>query len=62
MGQKTQTLIILPNGDIAKLIDDFLYQPIGNVIIIEDYEWQIKAMYDEFDCDGLLVRKVRLKQ
>ena len=39
MGQKTQTLIILPNGDIAKRIDDFLYQPIGNVIIIEDYEW-----------------------
>ena len=43
MGQKTQTLIILPNGDIAKRIDDFLYQPIGNVIIIEDYEWQIKV-------------------
>lgn len=63
MVQKTQTLIILPNGDIAKRIDDFLYQPpIGSVIIIDDYEWQIKTMYDEFDCEGWLVRKIRLKQ
>ena len=62
MEQKVQTLIMLPNGDVAKRIDNFLYQPIGNVIIINDYEWKIKSMYDEFDCVDLLVRKIWLKQ
>jgi hypothetical protein len=61
MEQKTRTLIMLPNGDVAKCIDNFLYQPISDIIIINDYEWKIKSMYDEFDCEDWLVRKIRLK-
>lgn len=62
MTQKTQTLFIYPNGDIAKRVDDFLYQPINKVIIIEDREWDIKRQYDEFDWEGWLVRKIYLTQ
>ena len=61
MGQKTQTLIMLPNGDVAKRIDDFLYQTL-DFIIINDTEWHKWRQYDEFDCEGWLVRKIWLKQ
>jgi hypothetical protein len=60
MTQKTQTLIIYPNGDIAKRIDNFLYQPITSVIILKDEAWKIHSKQDEFDCEGWLVRKIHL--
>lgn len=60
MGQKIQTLIMLPNGDVAKRIDDFLYQPL-NCVIINDIEWYKWRIYDEFDCEDWLVRKIWLK-
>ena len=61
MAQKTQTLIIHPNGDVAKRMDDFLYQPL-ECIIIKDIEYHKWVQYDEFDCEDWLVRKIRLKQ
>ncbi len=61
MEQKTQTLIMYPNGDVAKRIDNFLYQPL-NAIIIDDVEYHKFNIYDEFDCEGWLIRKIWLKQ
>jgi hypothetical protein len=60
MKQKIQTLFILPNGDIAKRIDKYLYQSIGNMIIINNDVWNIKDQYDEIDCEDWLVRKIFL--
>lgn len=59
--QKTQTLIMLPNHDVAKRLDDLLYQPL-NCIIINDVEYHKWNQYDEFDCEGCLVRKIWLKE
>jgi hypothetical protein len=50
-----------PNGDVAKRIDDFLYQP-TSTIIIKDIEYHKYNMYDEFDCENWLVRKIWLKE
>ena len=61
MEQKTQTLIIYPNGDVAKRMDDFLYQPL-ECIIIKDIEYNKWVQYDEFYCEDWLLRKIRLKQ
>ena len=61
MAQKTQTLIMYPNGDVAKRMDDFLYQP-TTTIIIKDIEYRKYNMYDEFDCEDWLVRKIWLKE
>jgi len=60
MTQKTQTLIIYPNGDAAKRIDDFLYQPISKVLILKDEVWNISSIEDEFNTGGWLVRKIFL--
>jgi len=50
-----------PSGEIVKRIDNFLYQPL-NTIIINDIEYHKFNMYDEFNCDNWLVRKIWLKQ
>jgi hypothetical protein len=60
MTQKTQTLIIYPNGDVAKRMNDFLYKPISNTLILKDEVWNIYKMRDEFETDGWLVRKIHL--
>lgn len=61
MKQKTQTLIKDLDGNVVKRIDGFLYQPL-NTIIIEDVEWHEWKQYDEFDCNGCLVREIWLKE
>jgi hypothetical protein len=61
MDQKTQTLIILPDGEVVKRIDNFLYQPL-NCIVINDKEWHVWNQYDEFDFDGWLIRNIWLKR
>ena len=57
---KLQTLIYAPNNDLLKRLDDFLYQP-SDIIIINDVEYYQWNEYDSFE-DGLLVRKICLKQ
>jgi|TARA_R110000782_G_scaffold144626_1_gene237465 hypothetical protein len=61
MAQKTQTLIMYPNADVAKRMDDFLYQPL-KTIIIKDVQYTKYHMYDEFDCENWLVRKIWLEE
>lgn len=61
MGQKTQTLIIFPNGDVAKRIDDFLYTP-TIPLILDDKVWYDLDVHDEFDCGDWLVRIIKLKK
>ena len=62
MTQKTQTLIYYPDGNVAKRIDDFLYQPINDELIIKGKVWKIFKKSDEIDVEGWLVRKLELSQ
>jgi hypothetical protein len=62
MTQKKQTLIYYPDGTVAKRIDDFLYQPINDELIIEGRKWRIFRKSDEIDIEGWLVRKLELSQ
>lgn len=61
MSQKTQTLIIFSNGEIAKRMDDFLYYPHGDTLILNYKEFLIGNIIDEFDSENWLVRKIYLK-
>jgi len=58
MKQKIKTRIYL-NGDVIKIIDDFLYHPL-ECIIIKDIEYHKWTQYDEFESD-YLVRIIKLK-
>ncbi|MFW5847517.1 MAG: hypothetical protein ACOCVF_01175 [bacterium] len=62
MVQKTQTLFIEPNGNIAQRIDDFLYHPVDKGITINDIYWRFYRIKDEFDCEGRLVRNIYLTE
>lgn len=52
---------MLPNGEVYKIMENFLYQP-ASVIIVDEFEHNKFNMYDEFNCDGCLVRKIWLKE
>lgn len=58
MPQKTQTIIVYPDGCIAKRMDDFLYQPV-QLITVNGVEYRDFTVTDEFDED-MLLRKIRL--
>lgn len=60
MIQKTQTLICYPDGTVAKRIDDFLYQPTSDELIIEGRIWRIFKKIDKFDEEGWLVRRIEI--
>lgn len=60
--QKTQTLIYFPNGDVAKRIDDMLYEPISDILMIGGKTYVIKLKYDEIDYDGWIRRYITLKE
>ena len=62
MTQKVQTLIYYPDGTVAKRIDDFLYQPIKDELIIKGKVWRIFSQTDEIYLEGWLVRKLELTQ
>jgi len=62
MTQKVQTLIYYPDGTVAKRIDDFLYQPIKDELIIKGKAWRIFSQTDEIYLEGWLVRKLELTQ
>lgn len=59
--QKLQTLILESSGNVVKRIDDYLYNPLYDVIIIKGIKYRIYRKYDEIDIDGWLVRKLYIK-
>jgi len=61
MKLNTQTLFITPEGENIQRIDDFLYNPIGDVVIIGDHVWNITDTIDEFEDGNWLVRKITVE-
>lgn len=56
----TQTLIYYPDGAVAKRIDNFLYQPISEELVIKGVVWKIVNKTDEIDIEGWLIRRIEL--
>lgn len=59
MEQQTQTLIKLnSNNRIIYRMDNYLYQPYGNTILIKDGLYNIENISDEIDNTDCIIRTI----